>query len=132
MIGWQYQVVDKQLRYQLRVEDLELAGREARDPTRAHIAESEYVAFFDHSDLEAILGADLKPKTYASGQWNRFNPDFVYRHRPVTAYVSTAKLAAALVAMTHHVDAYRRQRQASTSVHAEVSVSPALRFRPWR
>ena len=105
MVGWQYQVVDKQLRYQLRVEDVDLQG-EKHVPARAQIAENEYAGFFDHSDLEAILGADLKPKTYAPGLWNRFNPDFVYRHRPVTAEVSTAKLAAALVAMTHHVDAY--------------------------
>ena len=105
MIGWQYQVVDKQLRYQLRIEDRDLQG-EKHVADRARIAESEYADFFDHSDLEPIVGPDLKPKTYGPGQWNRFNPDFVYRHRPVTAEVSTAKLAAALVAMTHHVDAY--------------------------
>ena len=105
MIGWQYQVIGKQLRYQLTVEDPELQG-EKHVTQRAHIAESEFVEFFDHSDLEAILDQDLLPKTYASGQWNRFNPDFVYRHRPVSASISTAKLAAALVAMTRRVDAF--------------------------
>lgn len=83
MIGWQYQVVDKQLRYQAKVEDRDLQG-EKHILARAQIAESEYIEFFDHSNLGLVLGSDLKPKTYAAGEWNRFNPDFVYRHRPVT------------------------------------------------
>jgi hypothetical protein len=33
-----------------------------------------------------------------------FNPDFVYRHRPVKPAVSTAVLAQALASMTKRVD----------------------------
>lgn len=103
MIGWQYE--SSQLRYHLRLKDPDLQG-EKHVSDRAQIAETEYGAFFDHAHLEPILGEDLRPKVYAPGIWNRFNPSFVYRHRPVSTSVSTAKLAAALVAMTQRVDAF--------------------------
>lgn len=105
LLGWQYQVSDKQLRYQLQVQDSDLQGGK-HIAARAEIAENEYLAFFDHADLEPILGGELRPKTYAPGEWNRFNPDFVYRHRPLMPTVSTAKLADALAAMTRRVDEF--------------------------
>ncbi len=124
-LGWQYQVMAKQLRYQLTVEDPALQG-EKHVTDRAQIAKSEYLEFFDHADLETVHGPDLLPETYAPGTWNRFNPDFVYRHRPVTSSVSTAKLAAAPVVMTHRVDAFA-DRTGYDVAHAEPSdSSPAL------
>jgi hypothetical protein len=100
-IGWQFQ--DGQLRFYITVEDPDLrdgAGRAAREA----IVEAEHAGFFDHSDVEAILGPDLRAKDYAPGDWLAFNPDFVYRHRPVKPAVSTARLAQALASMTKRVD----------------------------
>jgi hypothetical protein len=68
------------------------------------IVEAEHADFFDHSDAGAILGSDLRAKSYAPGEWLGFNPDFVYRHRPVKRAVSTARLAQALASMTTRVD----------------------------
>lgn len=100
-IGWQFQ--ENQLRFQITLEDDDLQGK-AKRPVREAIVEGEYVDFFDHADVEAILGPDLKAKHYAPGKWLGFNPDFVYRHRPVKPSVSTAKLAEALAVMTRRVD----------------------------
>ena len=66
--------------------------------------EAEHAGFFDHFGVEAILGADLRAKRYAPGEWLGFSPDFVYRHRPLKPAVSTAKLAQALASMTRRVD----------------------------
>jgi hypothetical protein len=46
----------------------------------------------------------LRAKSYAPGAWLGFNPDFVYRHRPVKPAVSRAVLAQALASMTRPVD----------------------------
>jgi hypothetical protein len=59
---------------------------------------------FDHAAVEAILGSDLRAKSYAAGDSLGFNPDFVYRHRPLKPTVSTAVLAQALASMTKRVD----------------------------
>jgi hypothetical protein len=98
-IGWQFQ--EDQLRFQITVEDLR---GEANKAARGTIVEAEHASFFDYADIEAILGADLKTKGYAPGEWLGFNPDFVYRHRPVKRSVSTARLTDALTAMTRRVD----------------------------
>jgi hypothetical protein len=100
-IGWQFQ--ENQLRFYIIVEDPDLRG-EAKRAAREAIVEAEHADFFDHSDIEAILGSDLRAKTYAPGEWLGFNPDFVYRHRPVKPAVSTARLAQALASMTRRVD----------------------------
>jgi hypothetical protein len=100
-IGWQFQ--ESQLRFFVTVEDPDLqdeAGRAAREA----IVEAEHAGFFDHFDAEAILGSDLRARSYAPGEWLGFNPDFVYRHRPVKPVVSTARLAQALAAITRRVD----------------------------
>jgi hypothetical protein len=68
------------------------------------IVEAEYADFFDHTDVSAILGPELRAKSYAPGEWLGFNPDFVYRHRPVKPAVSTAVLSQALASMTNRVD----------------------------
>lgn len=100
-IGWQFQ--ENQLRFFATVEDL--PGQDNR-PEREAIVEAEHADFFDHSDVEAILGPDLRAKNYRPGEWNGFNPAFVYRHRPVRPAVSTARLAEALVSMTRRVDEF--------------------------
>lgn len=100
-IGWQFQ--EDQLRFQITIEDPDLYG-DAKRAEREAIVEAEHVDFFDYADVEAILGSDLKIKNYAPGKWLKFNPAFVYRHRPVKRSVSTAKLAEALAAMTRRVD----------------------------
>ena len=102
-IGWQFQ--ENQLRYQVTIEDDALQGP-AKRAAREAIVEAEYVDFFDHADVEAILGPELKAKGYSIGKWLGFSPDFVYRHRPVIPSVSTAKLAAALAVMTKRVDEF--------------------------
>jgi hypothetical protein len=102
-IGWQFQ--ESQLRFCITVEHPDLQG-EAKRRARNAIVESEHADFFDHSDVEAILGADLKAKDYAPGGWLGFNPDFVYRHRPIKPAVSTARLAQALASMTRRVDEF--------------------------
>jgi hypothetical protein len=103
-IGWQFQA--NQLRFQITVEDLQgPANRAAREA----IVAAEHEDFFDYSGIEAILESELKPKTYAAGKWLGFNPDFVYRHRPVDPSVSTARLAEALAAMTRRVDDFADQ-----------------------
>ena len=89
-IGWQFQ--ENQLRFYITVENPDLRG-EAKRAAREAIVEAEHADFFDHFDVEAILGSDLRAKSYAPGQWLGFNPDFVYRHRPVKPAVSTARLA---------------------------------------
>ena len=100
-IGWQFQ--SDQLRYQITIEDDDLQGK-AKRAAREVIVEAEHIDFFDHTDVEAILGAELKAKSYGTGIWLGFNPDFVYRHRPVKPTVSTARLAEALAVMTARVD----------------------------
>lgn len=100
-IGWQFQ--ENQLRFCITIEDQGLQGK-ANRAAREAIVEAEHADFFDHSEVEAILGSDLKAKSYAHGEWLGFNPDFVYRHRPVKPAVSTARLAQALASMTTRVD----------------------------
>jgi hypothetical protein len=100
-IGWQFQ--ENQLRFFVTVEDPDLQG-DAKRRAREAIVEAEHADFFDHSDVEAILGPDLRAKSYAPGEWLGFNPNFVYRHRPVKPAVSTARLALALASMTRRVD----------------------------
>lgn len=100
-IGWQFQ--ENQLRFQITIEDTDLLGK-AKRAAREAIVETEHIDFFDHADVEALLGTDLKAKAYAPGKWLGFNPDFVYRHRPVKPTVSAANLAEALAAMTRRVD----------------------------
>jgi hypothetical protein len=100
-IGWQFQ--ENQLRFFMTVEDPDLQG-EANRSAREAIVEAEHAGLFDHCDVEAILGPDLRAKSYAPGKWLGFNPDFVYRHRPVKPAVSTARLAQALASMTRRVD----------------------------
>jgi hypothetical protein len=100
-IGWQFQ--ENQLRFCITVEDPDLRDQ-AKRAAREVIVEAEHADFFDHSEVEAILGSDLKAKSYAPGEWLGFNPDFVYRHRPVKPAVSTARLAQALASMTARVD----------------------------
>jgi hypothetical protein len=100
-IGWQFQ--ESQLRFFVTVEDPDLQGK-AHRAAREKIVETEHAEFFDHAAVEEILGSDLRAKSYAPGAWLGFNPDFVYRHRPVKPAVSTAVLAQALASMTKRVD----------------------------
>ena len=100
-IGWQFQ--EGQLRFFITIENPDLQG-EAHKVEREKIVDAEHTDFFDHTAVEAILGSDLKAKSYAPGAWLGFNPDFVYRHRPVKPAVSTAVLAQALASMTMRVD----------------------------
>jgi hypothetical protein len=100
-IGWQFQ--ENQLRFFINVEEPDLRG-EANRAVREAVVEAEHAEFFDHFDVEAILGPDLRPKIYAPGKWLGFNPGFVYRHRPLRPATSTARLAHALASMTKRVD----------------------------
>jgi len=100
-IGWQFQ--ENQLRFCITIEDPGLQG-EAKRAAREAIVEAEHADFFDHFDVEAILGSDLRAKSYSPGEWLGFNPDFVYRHRPVKPAISTARLAQVLASMTRRVD----------------------------
>lgn len=100
-IGWQFQ--ENQLRFCVTVEDPDLQGK-AQRAAREKIVQTEHADFFDHTAVEAILGSDLRAKSYAPGAWLGFNPDFVYRHRPLKPAVSTAILAQALASMTKRVD----------------------------
>ena len=100
-IAWQFQ--QNQLRFCVTVEDPNLQGRAER-AAREAIVEAHHAGFFDHFDVEAILGSDLRARSYAPGEWLGFNPDFVYRHRTVRPAVSTARLAQALASMTQRVD----------------------------
>jgi hypothetical protein len=100
-IGWQFQ--ESQLRFFITVEDPDLQGK-AHRREREKIVEAEHGDFFDHASVEAILGSELKAKIYEPGAWLGFNPDFVYRHRPVKPVVSTALIAQALASMTKRVD----------------------------
>jgi hypothetical protein len=100
-IGWQFQ--EGQLRFYVTIEDPGLQGP-AQRAAREKIVEAEYADFFDHTDVAAILGPDLRAKSYAPGELLGFNPDFVYRHRPVKPAVSTAVLSQALASMTNRVD----------------------------
>ncbi|MGQ0844380.1 MAG: hypothetical protein ACT4QF_09610 [Sporichthyaceae bacterium] len=102
-IGWQFQ--EGQLRYWIGIGDEHLQGAGAR-AERERIVEAEHLDFFDHTEIEAILGDQLRPKTYRTTEWLGFNPDFVYRHRPVRPTVTTAALAEALIATTRRVDRF--------------------------
>jgi hypothetical protein len=102
-VGWQFE--GNQLRLQVLLKDENLQGKRF-EVTRAQIVEAEYLDFFDHTGLVPIVGSDLNPNEYQPGHWLKFNPNFVYRHRPVKKSISTAKLAAGLVHLTRHVDAY--------------------------
>jgi len=105
-IGWQFQ--EGQLRFYVTIEDPSLRGP-AQRAAREKIVEAEYADFFDHTDVAAILGPDLRAKSYAPGEWLGFNPDFVYRHRPVKPAVSTAVLSQALASMTNRADDFADQ-----------------------
>jgi hypothetical protein len=125
-IGWQFQ--ENQLRFCITVGDPNLQGQ-ANRAAREAIVEAELAGFFDHCDVEAILGSDLRAKGYAPGEWLGFNPDFVYRHRPVKPAVSTARLAQALAAMTRRVDDFAdkaaydtRQKTGGQLPHTDTSM----------
>ena len=109
-IGWQFQ--ESQLRYFITVEDPDLQGKTHRGE-REKIVEAEHADFFDHTGVETILGSYLRAKSYAPGTWLGFNPDFVYRHRPVKPAVSTAVLAQALASMTKRVDDFADKARAT-------------------
>ncbi len=102
-IGWQFQ--ESQLRFFVTVEDPDLQGK-AHRAEREKIVEAEHAEFFDHAAVAEILGPHLRAKSYAPGAWLGFNPDFVYRHRPVKSAVSTAVVAQALASMTKRVDGF--------------------------
>ena len=53
--------------------------------------------------LAAAGGVVREAKGYPPGSWQGFNPDFVYRHRPVKEGVSTERPAQALASMTRRV-----------------------------
>lgn len=88
----------------MAVEEPHLQGSANRSAREAIAA--DYIDYFDFSDVEAVLGKDLRTKIYGPGKWLHFNPDFVCRHRPVTSAVSTARLAEALAMMTRRADAF--------------------------
>ena len=100
-IGWQFQ--DSQLRFFITIEDEGLHGKGLHDK-RVEVVESMYAPFFDHVDVVIVLGDALK--MYTNTGWLRFDPDFVYRHRPVQKSTSTARLVDALVTMTKRVDLF--------------------------
>jgi hypothetical protein len=56
-IGWQFQ--ENQLRFCLTVEGPDLQGK-AKRAAREAIVEAEQADFFEHSDVEAILGPDRR------------------------------------------------------------------------
>lgn len=103
-IGWQFQ--DGQLRYFIALDEEGLRGKGLHDE-RAAVVESQYQSFFDHADVADVLGDALKP--YSKAVWLRFDPDFVYRHRPVERSVTTASLVEALVVMTQRVDRFAEE-----------------------
>jgi hypothetical protein len=115
-IGWQFQ--SGQLRYQITIEDGHLQGG-AHRAAREALVEAEHLDFFDYAEVEGILGKDLRAKTYAPGKWLAFNPDFVYRHRPVKPTISTARLAEALVVMTRRVDHFADHWSSDTTTSEE-------------
>ena len=99
-IGWQFQ--EDQLRFQITVEDPDLQGRptgRARGDRRGRAR--RLLRLCRHRSDPRVRSEDeeLRP-----GEWLGFNPDFVYRHRPVKRSVSTARLTEALAAMTGRVD----------------------------
>ncbi len=65
-IGWQFQ--ENQLRFQITVHDGDLQGK-AKRAAREAIVEAEHVDFFDHGEIEQILGSELRTKSYAPGKW---------------------------------------------------------------
>ena len=109
-IGWQFQ--DRQLRYFIALAEEGLRGKGLHDK-RASVVESQYQSFFNHADVAAVLGDALKP--YAKAVWLRFDPDFVYRYRPVAESVSTTSLVEALVVMTPRVDRFAEEFHDLTS-----------------
>ena len=111
-VGWQFQ--ENQLRLQITIEDPDLQGK-GNEAARAAIVEAEHIEFFDHREVEATLVSELRRKTYTLGQWNHFNPDFVYRHRPVKPTISTALLATALAQLTKQVDEYAERSRFTPS-----------------
>jgi hypothetical protein len=69
-IGWQFQ--ENQLRFYVTVEDPDLQGT-AQCAAREKIVDAEHADFFDHTAVEAILGSDLRAKSYAPGVWLGFS-----------------------------------------------------------
>lgn len=58
-VGWQFQ--DGQLRFFVTVEDEGMDGPAQRS-ARGKIVEAQYTDFFDHSNVAAILGPDLRAR----------------------------------------------------------------------
>ena len=58
-IGWQFQ--ENQLRFCITVEDPDLRGK-AKRAAREAIVEADHAGFFDHFEVEAILGSDLRQR----------------------------------------------------------------------
>lgn len=123
-IGWQFQ--EGQLRYFVTVEDPALQGP-AHRASREALVERNHLALFDYDDVAASLGEGLREKVYLPGQWLGFNPDFVYRHRPVTTGVTAAQLAEALAIMTTRVDRFASHPPAELAARTGHSGPPSLR-----
>ena len=82
-IGWQYQGQQ----WRLAVITKTHFGRtnEQRDLRHSYVAE-KYADWFDFDPVPSILGRQVNeiPRLEMNGEFNGYNPDFVYRYRKIT------------------------------------------------
>lgn len=104
-IGWQLQ--GDALRLVLWLNDIELEGKgPAKKLLRASHAEEHWLDWFDFDDVEDSLGTLLGAKTFQPGDWNHFDPDFVYRWRKVDAETTSSHLIDALARLCRRTDSW--------------------------
>lgn len=90
-MGWQYQ----EGQFRLAVITHIHKGRTPEIRAARHLYVSEhYKEFFDFAAVSQLTPhpSDSLPRTEAKGEFNRFDPDFVYRHRKVPS-LTVAELA---------------------------------------
>lgn len=95
-LGWQYQ--NDQWRIVVITE--RHSGKTAIERSRRHRYVAErYASWFDFSRIPALVGraVDAVPPTEARGEYNGYNPDFVYRYRKLTGLTRTE-----LAQLSHH------------------------------
>lgn len=104
-IGWQLQ--GDALRLVLWLNSPELKGKgDTKKLERAMHAEERWLDWFDFGHAEDVLGPLLHARSFQAGEWNHFDPDFVYRWRRVDPATTSSQLIDALVALCRRSDTW--------------------------
>ncbi|MGW5456238.1 PD-(D/E)XK nuclease family protein [Nocardia sp. NPDC003979] len=101
--GWQYQ--GGQLRISVVLSDTAGGPWKGRRTAREHLVQKN---FGDYFDFEVVTDADHRLGQYSGRNlpWLGYEPDFVYRYRPIQPHTSYVELAEMCTRLTYHAREY--------------------------